>query len=99
MGDAKKTMPFVQGLKKRLLAGESPEIVLELKLPFDEMETLLQMVPTLIRSAGLAECNVLMVRNGMGVNFADDSKQHVSSPIAKNAVPGVPPFFFENFDV
>lgn len=44
MGEAKKAMPFVQALKKRLAMGEKPEVVFSRKLAFDEVETLQNMV-------------------------------------------------------
>ena len=41
MGEMKKAMPFVQGLKKRLKDGEPADVVLNRKLNFDERSTLL----------------------------------------------------------
>lgn len=51
--DMKKMMPFVQGLKKRLISGENPENVLEQNLPFDESEVLKESLPVIRRAAGL----------------------------------------------
>ncbi|OAA46365.1 leucyl-tRNA synthetase [Metarhizium rileyi] len=100
MGEMKKAMPFAQTLKKRLQAGESPSVVLEQKLAFNEKETLAQMLPGLKKTAGLVDCDVLVVEEGgkKGVYMVDGKQVDVTSPVAENAVPGVPTFFFENVD-
>ncbi|KID76764.1 Leucine--tRNA ligase, cytoplasmic [Metarhizium brunneum] len=100
MGEMKKAMPFAQTLKKRLQSGESPSVVLEQKLAFDEKETLAQMLPGLKKAAGLVECDVLVVEEGgkKGVNLVDGTGVDITAPTAENAVPGVPTFFFENVD-
>lgn len=100
MGEMKKAMPFVQGLKKRLQAGEPASSVLEQKLLFDEQETLLQMRPGLIRTGGLVLCDILAVSEGTkkGVNLATQETVDVTAQIAENAVPGVPTFLFENVE-
>lgn len=100
MGEMKKAMPFVQGLKKRLQAGEEASAVLEQKLAFDEKETLSQMVPGLTRTSGLKECIVITVKEGgkEGVNAASGQAVELTGPIPENAVPGQPTFFFENVD-
>lgn len=59
MGEIKKAMPFVQALKKRLMAGEKPNVVFERKLAFDEMAVLRNMIPGLKKAAGLAEVEVV----------------------------------------
>ncbi|GAB0135242.1 hypothetical protein EsDP_00003587 [Epichloe bromicola] len=98
MGEMKKAMPFVQNLKRRLQAGEPASAVLQQKLVFDEKETLAQMLPGLKKTAGLVECDVLNVEEGgkKGVNLVDGKEVDVTVPLAENAVPGVPTFFFEN---
>ncbi|UNI19942.1 Leucine--tRNA ligase [Purpureocillium takamizusanense] len=98
MGEMKKAMPFVQGLKKRLQNGEPASAVLEQKLAFDEKETLAQMVPGLSKTAGLVACDVLIVEEGgkKGVSMTDGKEVDITVPIAENSVPGVPTFFFEN---
>ncbi|KAF4126325.1 leucyl-tRNA synthetase [Geosmithia morbida] len=98
MGEMKKAMPFVQGLKRRLQAGEPVEVVLEQKLAFDEKETLLQMVPGLKRTSGLVACDVLAVEEGgkKGVDLATGKEVDITVPIAEGAQPGWPTFFFEN---
>ncbi|KAM6536876.1 cytosolic leucyl tRNA synthetase [Fusarium falciforme] len=100
MGEMKKAMPFVQNLKRRLQAGEPASAVLEQKLAFDEKETLLQMVAGLKRTGGLVACDILSVEEGgkKGVNLADGKEVEISVPVAENAVPGVPTFFFENVE-
>ncbi|KAH7156962.1 hypothetical protein EDB81DRAFT_788475 [Dactylonectria macrodidyma] len=100
MGEMKKAMPYVQGLKKRLQAGEPANAVLEQKLAFDERKTLLQMVPGLTRTGGLVACDILAVEEGgkKAVNLADGKEVEVSAPTAANAVPGQPTFFFENVE-
>ena len=59
MGEIKKAMPFVQALKKRLMAGEKPNAVFERKLAFDEMAVLRNMIPGLKKGAGLAEVEIV----------------------------------------
>lgn len=98
MGEMKKAMPFVQSLKKRLQSGEPESAVLAQKLAFDEKETLSQMQSGLMKTAGLVACDVLVVEEGgkKGVNLADGKEVEIANPIAENAVPGSPTFFFEN---
>lgn len=100
MGEMKKAMPFVQGLKRRLQTGESPSVVLEQKLAFDEKETLIQMIPGLTRTAGLTALDVLEVEEGgkKGVNVQDGKTVDITGPIAENAQPGSPTFFLENVE-
>ncbi|KAG9258996.1 uncharacterized protein F5Z01DRAFT_614631 [Emericellopsis atlantica] len=98
MGEMKKAMPYVQGLKKRLQSGEPADVVLAQKLGFDEKETLLQMVPGLERTSGLTACDILEVGESgkKGVNAATGQEVEVTVPLAENARPGHPTFFFEN---
>lgn len=100
MGEMKKAMPFVQGLKKRLQAGEPASAVLDQKLSFDEREILLQMVPGLQRTSGLVAIDVLAVSEDRkkAVNIANGKEVDISGPVAENAVPGVPTFYFENVE-
>ena len=62
--DIKKTMPFVQDLKRRLLAGEKTETVFNRELAFDEKEALGEMVAGLRRQVGLKEVTVIEVGEG-----------------------------------
>ncbi|KAL9040610.1 MAG: hypothetical protein Q9214_004418, partial [Letrouitia sp. 1 TL-2023] len=54
MGEGKKAMPFVQGLKRRLQGGEDARQVFERKLAFEEMEVLGQMLKGLRKT--VAKC-------------------------------------------
>lgn len=86
MGEMKKAMPFVQGLKKRLLVGESPDVVFNRKLAFDELDVLREMTAGLKRAAGLKEVEIVQVHEGaQGL-----------PPQAETAVPGQPTFAFVN---
>jgi leucyl-tRNA synthetase len=97
MGEMKKAMPFVQGLKKRLLAGEAPETIFERKLAFDEEATLRNMVPGLKKAAGLKVVEIIRVDEGgkTGTTVDGQAVQDLP-PAAEAAVPGVPTFAFEN---
>jgi leucyl-tRNA synthetase len=100
LGEMKKAMPYVQGLKKRLQAGEPASTVLEQKLAFDEKETLQQMMPGLKRTSGLVALDVLVIEEGgkKGVNLVDGSEVDISAPVAETAQPGAPTFLFENVE-
>ena len=100
LGEMKKAMPFVQGLKARLQAGEPAGVVLEQKLAFDEKETLLQMVPGLKRTSGLTACDILVMDESgkKGLDLQNGGEVEVSGPIPENAQPGSPTFFFENVE-
>jgi leucyl-tRNA synthetase len=101
MGEMKKAMPFVQNLKKRLVAGEKPDVVFERKLAFDELATLKNMVAGLKKAAGLSEIAIVSVGEGgkegkvVGGDGEGESVQGLP-PNAESAVPGVPTFNFEN---
>ncbi|PGG98045.1 leucine-tRNA ligase [Blastomyces parvus] len=97
-GEMKKAMPFVQGLKKRLItAKEQPEAVFNRELGFDELQVLGDMVAGLIRTTG---CNVVEVvaveEGGKAGNTLDGERREGLPSIAENAVPGQPTFHFEN---
>jgi leucyl-tRNA synthetase len=102
LGDMKKSMPFVQNLKKRLIGGESPEHVFNRKLAFDEVRTLGNMVPGLKKAAGLIVVEIVEVGEGgkTGKIVGVEGKE-VSwlPPQAEAAVPGTPTFQFENVEV
>jgi leucyl-tRNA synthetase len=101
MGEMKKAMPFVQGLKKRLMAGEKPEAVFNRQLAFDELATLNNMIPGLKKAAGLAVVDMVKVEEGgkKGVVVGDERVVEGLPPNAESAVPGVPTFSFENVEV
>jgi leucyl-tRNA synthetase len=97
MGEMKKAMPFVQGLKKRLVGGEKPETVFDRKLAFDESKTLLQMVPGLKKAAGLKTVDIVEVDEGgiTGTLLGGGELDSLPQPAA-GAVPGIPTYHFEN---
>ena len=101
MGEMKKAMPFVQGLKKRLVGGEKPETVFERKLAFDEIQTLRNMVPGLKKAAGLSVVELVEVAEGgkTGKVVGEERKVSGLPPNAESAVPGMPTFNFENVEV
>ena len=95
----KKAMPFVQGLKKRLVQGkEQPEAVFDRKLPFDEFAILSEMVGGLLRITGAKEIEIVAVDEGGKsgeVLGTGEKKEGIS---AENAVPGQPSFQFVNIE-
>ena len=96
----KKAMPFVQGLKSRLQNGEPVDDVLDRKLPFDERQTLLNMIPGMKRTANLKEIDIICVKEGgkKGRNIISNTDVEVSAVMAGSAVPGIPTYFFENIN-
>ncbi len=88
----KKAMPFIQGLKKRLDAGEKPTVVFERRLPFDEVATLKEIIPSLKQTIPkLQVVDILPGGEGAGTGKAEEL------PVpAKAATPGNPTFYFEN---
>jgi leucyl-tRNA synthetase len=101
MGEMKKAMPFVQGLKTRLVAGEKTGVVFDRKLAFDEVATLEKMIPGLKKAAGLSVVEIVSVDEGgkSGIVVGKDGKVEGLPPQAEAAVPGVPTFMFENVEV
>ncbi len=99
MGEMKKAMPFVQGLKKRLVTGENPSTVFDRKLAFDEVDTLTKMVAGLKKAAGLKVVDIVEVAEGgaSGVLVGGGPVESLPQP-AVTAVPGVPTFHFENVE-
>lgn len=85
LGETKKAMPFVQGLKRRLQV-EPPATVFERKLVFNEVETLKQVLPTLKKNTGCQNIDIVIVEDG----------GNGLSSIAENAEPGNPKFEFAN---
>ena len=86
--EMKKAMPFVQGLKRRLVAGETEKEVFERKLPFDEAEILAEMRAGLERTTGAGQIVITEVKG--------DGSEKGLPAMAENAVPGLPTFLFEN---
>jgi leucyl-tRNA synthetase len=102
MGEVKKAMPFVQGLRKRIIGGEQIDVVVERKLGFDEEATLREMVPGLRRITGCKTVEVVSVDEGGKsgkVIVAEDGMEEKREGLpvsAEGAVPGAPGFYFEN---
>lgn len=101
MGEMKKAMPFVQGLKRRLQAGESDEVVFNRKLAFDELDVLVQMRAGLKKTTGCIEVEIVALDEGgaSGKVVSGDKggeKREGLPPAAQAAVPGNPTFHFEN---
>lgn len=76
-------MPFVQGLKKRLDSGEKADDVFSRRLPFDEAETLKEIVPSLKQTIPKLEA--------VDINMVEGETEG-----QKLATPGNPTFIFEN---
>lgn len=103
MGEMKKAMPFVQGLKKRLMGGEKGEVVFERKLAFDELEVLGHMRAGLRKTTGCKEVTIVAVEEegtkGKLTGGGDGEHFQENLPVAaQGAVPGAPSFHFENVE-
>lgn len=104
--ELKKAMPFIQSLKKRLLAGEPSETVFDRKLPYDEISVLLHIRAGLKKTTGCIEVDIVAVEDGgkdgtrvhgEGEGEVErESKLEGLPPAAEMAVPGTPSFYFEN---
>lgn len=100
--EMKKAMPFIQSLKRRLVAGERGETVFDRKLAYDETAVLMQMKAGLKKTTGCIEVDIIAVDEGgksgklvggEGEEWIDMAELPVS---AMAAVPGHPSFHFEN---
>ncbi|KAI1329187.1 leucyl-tRNA synthetase [Xylariaceae sp. FL0255] len=80
--DMKKVMPFLQVLKKRVDSGEKASEVLSRRLPFDEVETLKEIVPGLKQTIHKLQDVEIVLAEG--------------ETDGKVATPGNPTFAFEN---
>ncbi|KAJ6015993.1 Leucine--tRNA ligase cytoplasmic [Penicillium herquei] len=99
LGEMKKAMPFVQGLKRRLVqGGEAPQTVFDRKLPFDEFAILSQLVGGLKRSAGYKEVEIIAVEEGGKTGEVVGTGEKKEGLSAENAVPGQPTFAFTNIE-
>ena len=96
--ERKRAVPFIQTLKKRLQSGEKESIVFSHQLSFDEKEVLISMTTTLMRSAGLAQIQIISVQKGgsEGVDVVTGFKVDDMPVTAENAVPGNPILFLAN---
>ncbi|KAK9332090.1 hypothetical protein V1520DRAFT_305060 [Lipomyces starkeyi] len=94
LGDMKRSMPFVNHLKYRLTGGkESPDVVFNRKLVFDEVETVKATIPILQRGIGSQSVEVFEVQDGSSVctNILTGEEVPVAYPKeAEAAVPGTP---------
>jgi leucyl-tRNA synthetase len=98
LGEMKKAMPFVQGLKRRLTqAKESPDTVFNRELAFDESQTLRDCIPSLKRTTGCKDVEVVIVDEGgkAGTTLEGERREGLP-PQAEASVPGQPTFHFEN---
>ena len=102
MGDPKKAMPFVQGLKRSLQNGEKPSSVFDRALPFDELKVLEEMVVGLKKTTGCKDIEVILAKEGgkageVVVGLQGKGTKVDSLPqSAEGAIPGNPAFYFEN---
>ena len=101
----KRAMPFVQQLKKRLVGGESREVVFDRKLAFDEGEVLEKMVRGLRRTTGCKLIEVVKVEGEEGekvgvvvVGERKGGRMEGLPSVAGQASPGSPSFHFENIE-
>jgi len=98
MGEMKKAMPFVQGIKRRLQV-EPCETVFDRKLVFDEVVVLKEAIAGIGKAAGAVEVRVVVIEeNGKGKRVdGGGGEEEVDVPaMAENAEPGNPRFEFEN---
>ncbi|PUU78530.1 hypothetical protein B9Z19DRAFT_1083939 [Tuber borchii] len=97
MGEMKKAMPFVQGIKRRLQV-EPYETVFDRKLVFDEVAVLKEVVAGIGKMTGAVEVRVVIIEeNGKGKRVDGGGEEEVSVPVmAESAEPGNPRFEFEN---
>ena len=97
--ELKKSMPFIQTLKKRIDGGEDAAAVFNRKLSFDEMATLEAMVPGL-KQMVIKLQDVVIVSVKPGATAGEVYKTGaVVDPLPQPAAastPGNPSFFFEN---
>ncbi|EEP80569.1 leucyl-tRNA synthetase [Uncinocarpus reesii 1704] len=98
LGEMKKAMPFVQGLKRRLIQGkESPEKVFNRQLAFDEAEVLRNMLGIVRKTTGCQVVEVILVEEGGKAGTTLEGEQRDGlPPVAESALPGQPSFHFEN---
>jgi len=103
--ESKKAMPFINGLKRRLDAGEPPHDVLERKLAFDELATLRAMIPGLKQTVNkCVAVEIVSVAEGgqTGTVILEDGSEGEAKselpPNAAQAEPGSPTFAFENVE-
>jgi leucyl-tRNA synthetase len=102
-------MPFINGLKRRLDAGESADTVLNRQLAFNELDTLRAMVPGLkqmvqkcvaVEIVSVTDAAEEGKKTGYVVNEDGSQGEERSDlpPGASSAEPGSPGFAFENLE-
>ena len=103
--ELKRAMPLVQHLKKRLVGGESREVVFDRKLAFEEGEVLEKMVRGLRRTTGCKVIEVVKVEGEEGDKVGtsmggegEGGKRVELPPAAGQATPGSPSFHFSNIE-
>lgn len=103
--ELKRSMPFIQGLKKRIDSGEDAEQVFNRKLSFDELATLEAMIAGLKQTVvKLLSVGLVSVQPGatsgtvyLGSDGTKSGEILETLPLpAASATPGNPSFFFEN---
>lgn len=97
-GEMKKAMPFVQGLKKRLVQSkEKPEAVFDRQLGFDELQVLTDYAANIKKTTGCKILEIISVEEGgkVGTTVEGEARENLP-PSAESAIPGNPTFHFEN---
>lgn len=104
LGDVKRGMQFVNHLKMRLTqGGESPNVVFNRKLPFDEIKTLEAVIPILKRtptSTQVEKIAIVVIDSKEPANSKDivsgETVELPSGKIITDAVPGAPGIIIAN---
>lgn len=104
---AKKAMPFVNALKRRIEGGEDADTVFERKLPFDEAAVLGEMAAGLRQTVQRCKSVEIVAveeggKSGRVVAGAGEKVEvgetRELAQTAEGAIPGQPTFFFENVE-
>ncbi|KAK9459301.1 uncharacterized protein V1516DRAFT_679531 [Lipomyces oligophaga] len=94
LGDMKRSMPFVNHLKYRLTGGkESPDVVFNRKLSFNEVETVKTALALLQRGIGSESIEAYVITEGLSTakNIATGEEVAIEfKKEAEAAVPGTP---------
>ncbi|QKX63363.1 uncharacterized protein TRUGW13939_10533 [Talaromyces rugulosus] len=99
LGEMKKAMPFVQGLKRRLInSREAPDTVFSRKLPYDEIAILQELVTGIKRTTGAKEIEIISVDEGGKSGTVVGTGEKRENLQGENAVPGQPSFTFVNIE-
>jgi hypothetical protein len=100
--EVKQAMPFVQEMKRALVArrpGAPVSSVLDRTLRFNELEVLDDAIPYIQRSAAIKEVNIIELNVGEDGTFEGRTKHGEKVdplvPVEKT-IPGVPTYAFEN---